>query len=144
MQINLGDCSLSFFWSAIRQIVDLSAAHRFHTVTSRVEPGRRDLRSGVAFERLTKIQWAGSFTNDGMGRRPVMHDGDWGFWGMHLFWWLFWIVLLVAFFSLLTPVPRRRARETPLEVLQRRYAAGEISTEEYEKRKTTLTKDRIQ
>ncbi len=18
-----------------------------------------------------------------------MHDGSWGFWGMHLFWWLF-------------------------------------------------------
>lgn len=28
-----------------------------------------------------------------------MHDGSWGFWGMHLFWWLFWIVLFVAFFS---------------------------------------------
>jgi putative membrane protein len=71
-----------------------------------------------------------------------MHDGSWGFWGMHLFWWLFWIVLLVAFFSLVTPVPRRRVRETPLEVLQRRYAAGEISTEEYEERKARLTKDR--
>lgn len=70
-----------------------------------------------------------------------MHDGSWGFWGMHLFWWLFWVVLLFAFFSLATPVPRRRARETPLEILQRRYAAGEISTEEYEERKALLVKD---
>lgn len=73
-----------------------------------------------------------------------MFHGGGLFWGMHLFWWLFWIVLFVAFFSLLTPVPRRRARETPLEVLQRRYAAGEISTAEYEERKTRLTKDRAE
>ena len=68
------------------------------------------------------------------------HEGGF-FWGMHLFWWLFWIVLLVAFFSLLTPVPRQRVRETPLEVLRRRYAAGEISTAEYEERKEKLTRD---
>jgi len=51
---------------------------------------------------------------------------------------LFWIIVLVLFFSLLTPVPRneaRRRRETPLEIVQRRYAAGEISTQEYEERK---------
>jgi putative membrane protein len=60
---------------------------------------------------------------------------------MHMFWWLFWIVLFGAFFSLATPVPRRRLRETPLEVLKRRYAAGEISTAEYEERKEKLTRD---
>ena len=70
-----------------------------------------------------------------------MHDGSWGFLGMHLFWWLFWAVLLFAFFSLATPMPRRRARETPFEILQRRYAAGEISTGEYEERKALLVKD---
>lgn len=70
-----------------------------------------------------------------------MHfDGGW-FWGMHLFWWLFWIVLIVLFFGLLTPVPRSRARETPLQILQRRYAAGEISTAEYEERKERLARD---
>jgi putative membrane protein len=30
------------------------------------------------------------------------------------------------------------ARETPLEVLKRRYAEGEISAEEYEERKARL------
>lgn len=70
-----------------------------------------------------------------------MHFDGWGFFGMHVFWWLFWIVLILAFFSLLTPVPRHRARETPLQVLQRRYAAGEISTQEYEERKARLERD---
>ena len=77
---------------------------------------------------------------------PHMGWNGWWFWGMHLWWWLFWIVILVAFFALLTPVPRRRARmyqrETPLELLQRRYAAGEISTDDYEERKARLERDR--
>jgi len=67
-----------------------------------------------------------------------MHYGEWGFWGMHVFWWLFWVAVIVVLFLPLTPVSRGRRRETPLEVLQRRYAAGEISTEEYEERKTKL------
>lgn len=67
-------------------------------------------------------------------------DGGW-FWGMHVLWWLFWIGLIVAFFSLLTPVPRRRTRETPLQILQRRFAAGEIAEKEYEERKRTLERD---
>lgn len=67
-------------------------------------------------------------------------DGG-GFWGMHLFWWLFWVVLIVLFFGTLTPVPRHKLRETPLQILQRRYAAGEISTEEYEDRKTRIERD---
>lgn len=36
----------------------------------------------------------------------------------------------------------RRARESPLEVLQRRYAEGEISAEEYEERKERLEQNR--
>jgi putative membrane protein len=67
----------------------------------------------------------------------------WSFVGMHFFWWLFWVGLMVALFSLATPVPRRRMRlyEHPLAVLQRRYAAGEITTEDYEERKSRIEKD---
>ena len=75
----------------------------------------------------------------------MYHDG-WGFFGMHALWWLFWIIILVAFFSVLTPVPRgaaRRRGQTPLEILQRRYAAGEISTQEYEERKAKLERDAL-
>jgi putative membrane protein len=67
-------------------------------------------------------------------------NGGW-FWGMHLFWWLFWFLIIASFFSLLTPVPRNKARETPLQILKRRYAAGEISTEEYEERRQRLERD---
>ena len=67
-------------------------------------------------------------------------EGGW-FWGMHLFWWLFWALLIALFFSLLTPVPKHKNRETPLQILQRRYAAGEISTQEYEERKGRIERD---
>jgi putative membrane protein len=72
----------------------------------------------------------------------TMHgiEGGW-FWGMHLFWWLFWFGLIALFFCLPFPTPRSRTRETPMQILQRRYAAGELSTEEYEERKRRLKQD---
>jgi putative membrane protein len=64
--------------------------------------------------------------------------------GMHAFWWFFWVAVIIAWAiwfrgtSLKSP---HRARETPHEVLRRRLANGEISTEEYEKRKVLLDRD---
>ncbi len=63
--------------------------------------------------------------------------------GMHYLWWVFWILVIAVLVVMLT---RRRPREnsnpsppTPLEILERRYAAGEISTQEFEERKARLT-----
>lgn len=67
-----------------------------------------------------------------------MHYDGWSFGGMHFFWWLFWIAVIVALFSAYARVPRRRRDETPLEILQRRYAAGEISADEYQERRRML------
>jgi putative membrane protein len=61
----------------------------------------------------------------------------WGFGGMHFFWWFFWILAIAMFFTFAVPVPRRRysqLRETPLDLLRRRYAAGELTTAEYDER----------
>ena len=71
-----------------------------------------------------------------------MHYGD--MMGMHTLWWVFWIAVV---FGLVfwawggSPARRDRPRETPHEVLRRRLANGEISTEEYEKRKEVLNRD---
>ncbi len=70
---------------------------------------------------------------------PLMQDGS--FWGMHVMWWIFWFLIISSFFSLLSPVPRSKLRETPLQILQRRYAAHEISTSEYDERKQRLERD---
>jgi putative membrane protein len=53
-------------------------------------------------------------------------------------------MLLIPFFFVATPVRRktvRRYRETPFDILQRRYAAGEITTEEFEDRKSRIERD---
>lgn len=72
-----------------------------------------------------------------------MHAFGSSFVGMHLLWWMFWVIALGAAFSMFTPVPRRLARTGPraLDILRRRYAAGRISSEEYEARKTILERD---
>ncbi|MDP3651791.1 MAG: SHOCT domain-containing protein [Rhodoferax sp.] len=64
--------------------------------------------------------------------------------GMHTFWWFFWVVVVIAivFWGRGDSWARRqRPRETPHELLQRRLANGEISPEEYEKRKVILDRD---
>jgi putative membrane protein len=73
----------------------------------------------------------------------IMHYGEWGFMGMHALWWVFWIILIVVFVGFMTSSLRGQAsdRETPLEILRRRYAKGEISSEEYEERKAKLEGD---
>lgn len=64
--------------------------------------------------------------------------------GMHWFWWLFWVAVLGVIFLVLSGSTVRRdgaSRETPHEVLRRRLAAGEITTDEYEQRKALLDRD---
>ncbi|HWJ20424.1 MAG TPA: SHOCT domain-containing protein [Geobacterales bacterium] len=73
-----------------------------------------------------------------------MYWYQWNFFGMHFFWWMFWIVLIIIVFGWATPVPRRRVRlyrEDALSILQRRYAAGEITTAEYDERKARIQKE---
>lgn len=47
------------------------------------------------------------------------------------------------FFSFMTPMRRTTYREmqSPLRLLQRRFAAGEITSEEYEERRAKLLRD---
>ncbi len=74
----------------------------------------------------------------------MFHDAGFFMGGMHALWWLFWIglVAIIVFYGWGSPSHRRRPpRETPHEVLQRRLAGGEISPEEYDKRKALLDRD---
>ena len=70
----------------------------------------------------------------------MFHDMGWG--GMW-FGWIFWLVLIglvlwVAFRSTKTNF-NQLPSETPLDILKKRYAKGEINTEEFERMKNKLT-----
>ena len=67
---------------------------------------------------------------------------EYHFFGMHMFWWLFWLILLFVLFGWFAPVPKKRIRkDSPLDILQKRFAAGELTTEEYEEKKKILESD---
>ena len=70
------------------------------------------------------------------------------YWGMHAFgfMWIFPLLVFVVFILLLMRIPawfsrdskRRERRETAREILDRRYAGGEIAKEQYEQMKRDI------
>jgi putative membrane protein len=62
-----------------------------------------------------------------------------GYWGMNFIWWIIWILFLIWIFA--TPWGFRRTRDTSYDILRKRFAAGEITKEEYEEKKAILEKD---
>jgi putative membrane protein len=61
------------------------------------------------------------------------------YWGMDLIWWLVWLVLLFWIFALPYNIPGQRYRkDTPLDILQKRFALGEITSDEYKEMKKSL------
>lgn len=70
-----------------------------------------------------------------------MHDftffgGGW----MMIFWVVLIILLVVVLISALTNKSTRNTGETPMEILEHRYARGDIDKEEFEERKKELLK----
>jgi len=67
------------------------------------------------------------------------------YWGMHAYWWVCWFLIWFFFLSFFMPVRRITYRklqsQPPLQILQERYAAGEISSEEYDERRARLLRD---
>jgi putative membrane protein len=71
----------------------------------------------------------------------MLYDG-YHFWGMHLIWWMVWLSLLFWIFATPYQIPfQRSAKNTPLDILQKRFASGQITKEEYEERRAILLKD---
>ena len=67
---------------------------------------------------------------------------EYSFVGMHLLWWVFWVAIIFVMFGWFEPVPKKRIRrDLPVDILQKRFATGEITTEEYHEKKTILEPD---
>ena len=62
------------------------------------------------------------------------------------FMWIFWILIIAGLFFLFQNIiggssgNSSSANESPLEILKKRYARGEIDEEEYERRRKELEK----
>ena len=73
----------------------------------------------------------------------MYYDG-YHFGGMHLIWWFIWMSLLFWIFATPYYVPgQQKKRGSALDILQKRFAAGEITAEEYQERKKILDKDLV-
>ncbi|MEW6100291.1 MAG: SHOCT domain-containing protein [Pseudomonadota bacterium] len=75
--------------------------------------------------------------------------GEFGWWGMgfgFLFMILFWVLIILGIVALVRWLTMDRAQErrvsprdrTPLEIVQERYARGEIDREEYAQKRRDL------
>ena len=71
-----------------------------------------------------------------------------GMFGGMWFGWIFWIVLIVVIVWAVVQFTNRNqstnttnivAKETPLDILKRRYAKGELTKEEYDEMKRNLS-----
>ena len=70
----------------------------------------------------------------------MLYDG-YHFWGMHLIWWIIWLFLLFWIFAMPYNIPgQRMMKDSPLDILQKRFALGEITNEEYQEKKKILEK----
>jgi putative membrane protein len=69
-----------------------------------------------------------------------MFYGNYG--GMNIIWWFVWGIFLFWIFITPYDIPgQRKKRNTALEILQQRYAQGQLTTAEYQERKKVLQQD---
>ena len=67
---------------------------------------------------------------------------DNSYWGMNIIWWFLWVSLLFWIFFTPYDIPyQRKKRGTALDILQKRFASGQIDLEEYNEKKKTLMND---
>ncbi|MGY4386505.1 putative membrane protein [Pedobacter sp. UYP24] len=67
-----------------------------------------------------------------------------GFWGMNMIWWFLWFVMIFWIFATPYDIPgQRRRKNSPLDLLQKRFASGEITKEEYQDHKKILENDSL-
>ncbi|ADY52323.1 Protein of unknown function DUF2078, membrane [Pseudopedobacter saltans DSM 12145] len=61
------------------------------------------------------------------------------FFGMNLIWWFVWLILLFWIFVTPYDIPGQRTKkDTPLDILKKRFAAGQINKEEFQENKKIL------
>lgn len=68
-----------------------------------------------------------------------MYYENYHFWGMHLVWWFVWGILILWIFATPFNIPGQRAKkDSPLDILKKRFASGQISREEFQQNKKLI------
>lgn len=68
-----------------------------------------------------------------------MNYSSYHFWGMRLLWWIVWGIILFWIIAIPYDIPGQRTRkETPLDILKKRFPTGEINKEEFQEKKIIL------
>jgi putative membrane protein len=61
------------------------------------------------------------------------------FWGMNSIWWFVWIFFILWVFATPYNIPGQRLRkDSPLNILKKRFASGQIEKEEFLRTKKLL------
>lgn len=72
-----------------------------------------------------------------------MENVGWGMgfgWSFMVLFWVLVVLCIVYIFSLIASRKKGEKKETPMDILQKRYAKGDISREEFERIRDDLTK----
>ena len=70
----------------------------------------------------------------------MFYYGNFG--GMNLIWWFIWMVMIFWIFATPYNIPgQRNKKDSPLDILQKRLASGQITNEEYQEKKKILEND---
>lgn len=69
----------------------------------------------------------------------MMNYSNYHFGGMHFVWWFVWGIVLLWIFASPYNIPGQRAKkDTPLDILKKRLANGEINNEDFHEKKKIL------
>lgn len=64
------------------------------------------------------------------------------FGGMHLIWWVIWAGFIFWIFATPYDIPgQMKKKDSPLDILQKRFASGQINKDEYKEQKQILAND---
>ncbi|MEO6071210.1 MAG: SHOCT domain-containing protein [Chitinophagaceae bacterium] len=70
-----------------------------------------------------------------------MYDG-YHFGGMHLIWWIIWIGFIIWIFATPWDIPgQMKSKDSALDILQKRFASGAITKEQYHDQRAILKND---
>ena len=70
-----------------------------------------------------------------------MYEG-YHFWGMHLIWWVIWVGFIFWIFATPYDIPgQMKKKDSALDILQKRFASGQINKDEYQEQKKILAND---